>query len=217
MTLTSDCPAAQPWNFPPAAWPRTQCATQKSRWFTRRRAQGPGGQCQKSPPLLHGPACPQGRVDQRDSRGAQAAGLSRAVGGASSPQHFETHPPPCSSFLDTRKPPGSPFLQNRGSLVPECGSERAVMPCSRWPGTHQPPEALGGHGDVVVNVAGNLLRMGAQGGCNVVPGKPNNAAGGAPSSPGRHSLFFKEREKHFFSGNKASSTFKHLGCHFPGR
>lgn len=76
MTLTSDGPAAQPRNSPPAAWPRTQCATQKSRQFTHRRAQGPGGQCQKLTPLLHGPACPQGRVDQRDSQGAQAAGLS---------------------------------------------------------------------------------------------------------------------------------------------
>ena len=28
--LTSDGPAAQPWNVPPAAWPRTQCATLKS-------------------------------------------------------------------------------------------------------------------------------------------------------------------------------------------
>lgn len=38
-------------------------------------------------------------------------------------------------------------------------------------GTHQSPEVLGGHGDVVVHVAGDLLRVGAQGCRHVVPGK----------------------------------------------
>ena len=34
--------------------------------------------------------------------------------------------------------------------------------------TDQPPEVLRGHGDVVVNVAGNLLILGGEGGCHVV-------------------------------------------------
>lgn len=51
-------------------------------------------------------------------------------------------------------------------------------------GTHQSPEVLGGHGDVVINVAGHLLRVGAQGRCHVVPAKPNSLVDGAPHSVG---------------------------------
>ena len=50
----------------------------------------------------------------------------------------------------------------------------------RWGYAHQPPEVLGGHGDVVVDVAGHLLGVRAQGGRDVVPGKPNSAAEGLP-------------------------------------
>ena len=51
-------------------------------------------------------------------------------------------------------------------------------------GTHQSPEVLGGLGDVVINVAGHLLRVGAQGRRHVVPAKPNSLVDGAPHSVG---------------------------------
>lgn len=54
--------------------------------------------------------------------------------------------------------------------------------------------------------------MGAQGGCNVVPGKPNSAAGGAPSSPERHSLFFKEKKTTFFQETKPAQPSSTLAA-----
>lgn len=44
--------------------------------------------------------------------------------------------------------------------------------------------------------------MGAQGGCDVMPGKPNSAAGGNRSSHERHSLFFKEKKSTFSQETK---------------
>lgn len=44
-------------------------------------------------------------------------------------------------------------------------------PCSPPQGAHQFPEVLGRHGDVIVNVAGDFLRMGAQWGSDIVPGR----------------------------------------------
>lgn len=58
---------------------------------------------------------------------------------------------------------------SRTPPIPHLGSPG---PWRAGSGTHQPPEVLGGHGDVVVHVAGHLLRVGAQRGCHVVPGGP---------------------------------------------
>lgn len=138
------------------------------------------------------------------------------VGGASSLQHFNTHPPSAAPSWTQENPLAPPFCRAGGPLVPEHCSERAVMPMLEMAeGTHQAARGSAEAWRCVVNTwETSPAAWGDSRGLRRHAWENQTALLGGNRL--MKALAFLQGKKHFSQETKPVQPSKHTGCHSPG-